>query len=219
MPIALVRSLIPRSHSCTSSFRKSYCFYLQNTSQSNHVPPPRLLPWWAKPPPPLPGLWQQLLAGPPTFSLFSTQQPGGPVTTRSHLITVGSKLSRGSLLHLEPNPRPPCGSPGLPQSASNPKRHLLSDLLFSCVHPEPACDPRHTPTSGLLHVLFCPMERFSLPCPHGSLTPQISSAVTHIEPSLTTLFKTAAIHPTPPNPFLLVYFFPIGGKEEAMSLP
>lgn len=50
LPSAQARFSIRLSHSHTQSLRKSYCFHLQNTSQSDPVPPPPRLPHWAEPP-------------------------------------------------------------------------------------------------------------------------------------------------------------------------
>ena len=119
--------------------------------------------------------------------LFSIRQPGGPVKTRSDQGTVCSKPSRGSLLHLEPSPRPSCGSPGLPRSAPHPKLHLSSDLLspafilaqaHSCLRALACAVPSHG-------MLFPPVSTW---LSHSSGQPRCHP---HSKPSLTTVFKTA----------------------------
>lgn len=122
------------------------------------------------------------------FSLFSTWQPGSPVKTRSE---QGSQLKTLQGLPFPLAVKPCCGSPGLPRPAAHPKLQLLSGLLlFSSVPLRPGTLPPQGP-----HVC-CSLWCDAFPsCFHmdPSLLRSAQMSPSH-EPSLTTLFKTAA-HP------------------------
>lgn len=123
-----------------------------------------------------PGLWQQVLARPPGPAAFSlsTQQR---VQSCSNHVTICSKPSKSPLLYVQLSPRPHCG-PRHSMICTHTQSDLLSNPdspLFTLDQPR---DPKHTPASGPLYMLFPPIQCYSLPSyvhTACSLTPQVSS--------------------------------------------
>lgn len=121
------------------------------------------------------------------------------------------------------NPRPRCGRQAF-RDLHRP--HLASDLTSVLpVHPGPASvTPGTLPPRG--YCTGCSLQRNAIPSPPMS-TRLVSSLLCsaqcqpYSEPSLITLFKTAANPlPSTPKPSFWIYSFPIGRRmEEDTSLP
>lgn len=170
----------------TQSFRKFHCFYLQNTCQANRDLPPPSHQHLS------PGLLEPLLAGlAPAPAAASVCSPPGSQAALLKLglnRAVSSKPSKDSLFHLQSSPavgpqafhdlQPTPGSSSYLASRSSPM------FLFVQAHSH-------------LRGLTCAVPSGATLFPRFHMAPSLLRSAqmspSH-EPSLTTLFKTAA-HP------------------------